>query len=92
MPLTSQGFDRVVGKLKMTSRDNRHRFLWLEHEGRKILWTERSHGRGEVGRVEFAIRRQLRVNSDQMKRLADCSLTRDAYIEHLRNIGVIERQ
>jgi hypothetical protein len=62
MPLTFEEMDRVIRKLKMTGRDGKHRFVWFEHEGKKILWTERSQGRGEVGRVEFAIRRQLKVS------------------------------
>ena len=89
MPLTVQAFDRIVRKLQMTARANKHRFGWFEHEGKQILWTERSHGRGEIGRVEFAIRRQLKVNADQLRDLANCPMTRDAYVAHLTAIGAI---
>lgn len=89
MPLTVQDFDRVVGKLKMRERPGKHRFVWLEHEGKHVIWTERSHGRGDLGRVEFAIRRQLRVSGQQLKDLANCPMTRDAYIEHLKAKGIV---
>lgn len=90
MPLTTRDFDMVVGKLKMTERPGKHRFVFLEHDGRKVLWTERSHGRGEIGRVEHVIRRQLHVSAKQMRDLADCPMTRDAYIKHLTAKGIIK--
>ena len=90
MPLTAPDFDRVVRKLQMSARCGKHKFVWFEHDGKQILWTERSHGRGEIGQVEFAIRRQLRVSGQQLRRLADCPMTRDAYIEHLKSRGDID--
>jgi hypothetical protein len=89
VPLTVREFDIITGKLKMTARGGKHRYVWFEHEGKKILWTERSHGRGDIGRVEHVIRRQLRVNSTQMRDLANCPMTRDAYVAHLKAIGAI---
>jgi hypothetical protein len=89
VPLTVEQFDRVVSKLRMTARESKHRFVWFEHAGKKVLWTERSHGRGDLGPVEFAIRRQLKVNSHQMRELANCPMTREHYIEHLKKIGAI---
>ena len=90
MPLTVKEFDTIIGKLRMVARDSKHRYVWLEYEGKKILWTERSHGRGDIGNVEHAIRRQLKVNSAQMRDLANCPMTRDAYIDHLKLIGAID--
>lgn len=89
MALTVREFDVIVGKLKMTSRDTKHKFVWFEHEGRKILWTLRSHGRGDIGSVEHTIRRQLRVNSAQLRNLANCPMTREAYVTHLQAIKAI---
>ncbi len=91
MSLSALDFDRVIGKLRMKSRPGKHRFAWLEHDGKQILWTERSHGRGEIGNVEYAIRRQLKVSGQQLKQLADCPMTREAYIEHLKAKGLIDQ-
>ncbi|MEP7308200.1 MAG: hypothetical protein ABJA98_22070 [Acidobacteriota bacterium] len=90
MPLTVREFEIVIGKLHMVARESKHRFVWLEHEGKKILYTERSHGRGDIGRVEHAIRRQLKVNSAQFRDLVNCPMTRELYIEHLKKIGAID--
>lgn len=90
MALTAKDFDAVINKLHMTARDTKHRFVWFEYAGRKILYTERSHGRGDLGSVEFAIRRQLKVNARQMQDLVDCPMTRDGYVEHLKQRGDIE--
>jgi len=61
MPLTTRDFDRVIAKLDMRERPGKHRFVWLEHDGKQVVCTERSHGRGDLGPVEFAIRKQLHV-------------------------------
>lgn len=89
MPLTTSDFDRVVRKLEMRERVNKHRFVFFEHEGKQVLFTERSHGRGELGRVEYAIRKQLMVGEREMRGLVDCWMSRDAYIEHLKKKGAI---
>ena len=92
MAFTAEDFDRTVGKLRMIRRaGKKHRFYWLEHEGKQILWTMRSQGRGDLGRVEFTIRKQLRVNGTQLKDLANCPMTREAYITHLIGLGIIEK-
>jgi hypothetical protein len=89
MPLTVKEFDRVVRKLKMEARDSKHRFVWFVHDGKKILFTERSQGRGEIGKVEHAIRKQLKVSVRQLQDLADCPMTLDQYVAHLKSIGAI---
>ena len=89
MPLTAADFDRVTAKLHMRIREGKHRFAFLDLGGEQVLWTMRSQGRGELGRVEHTIRRQLKVSSKQLRALADCPMTRGAYIKHLKDTGVI---
>lgn len=90
MPLTTDDLDRVVRKLGMQERAKKHRFVFLEYEGKHVVTTARSHGRGDLGRVEFAIRKQLHVNGRQLTDLVNCPMTREAYIQHLKDLGVIE--
>lgn len=90
MPLTDRDFDTIVGKLGLRGRSNNHRFVFLEVGGKKVVKTLRSHGRGDLGSVEYAIRKQLKVNSNQLRALADCPMTLEAYIAHLKALGVIE--
>ena len=92
MPLTAEDLDRVVKKLGMQERARKHRFVFLEYEGKHVVTTARSHGRGDLGRVEFAIRKQLHVNGRQLTDLVNCPMTKDAYILHLKSIGVIEEK
>lgn len=89
MPLTSKEFDKVMAKLRMTCRDGKHRICHLEHEGRIAVWTQRSQGRGDLGTVEHAIRRQLSVSKKQMQDLIDCPMTREDYLKHLQASGRI---
>jgi hypothetical protein len=89
VPLTARDFDRVVNKLGMKGRANDHRFVFLEHEGKQVVYTLRSHGRGDLGSTEFAIRKQLHVTQDQLRNLAACPMSRDEYIAHLKEKKII---
>ena len=90
MPLPAKQFDSGMKKLEMSERVGGHRFFFLTDNGRQVVWTARSHGRGDLGPVENAIRRQLHVNSKQMLDLVNCSMTREMYLAHLRAIGLIQ--
>jgi hypothetical protein len=89
MPLNAREFDVVVRKLEMKGRSNDHKFVYLEHDGKQVVYTLRSHGRGDLGRAEFAIRKQLHVSQEQLRQLAACPMSRDEYIVHLKNKKVI---
>lgn len=82
--------DRVFRKLEMEIRDTKDRHAWFVHEGKRILKTKRSHGRGELkGNIRHFIRQQLKVNEEQFRDLRDCPLDRGGYIEILRQKGLI---
>ena len=76
----------------MVSREGKHRIVYFEFDGKRVVKTMRSHGDGDLGNVEFAIRKQLNVDAKQLRALADCPMTRDAYVENLRTRGVIESE
>lgn len=91
--MTAEEFDRVVKKLQMTRAADRkkHQVYWFELGGKKVLWTMRSHGRGELGIVENAIRKQLNVSKQQFRDLAQCPMSLADYISHLQGLGLVEK-
>jgi len=69
----------------MQIRDTKHRIAWFIYNGRKILRTQRSHGRGELkGRIPDLIRQQLKLNEEQFRELVACPLGKEEYIQILR--------
>lgn len=88
MVLTAKEFDAIVRKLGMETRNTDHLHAWFEVDGTVAVRTRRSHGRGELAAGD-KIRQQLKVNETQMRSLIDCSMSRDAYVLHLRARGVI---
>lgn len=89
MALKTREFDLISDKLEMQTRDTKHRIAIFSFEGKKVLWTKRSHGRGDLTAADL-IRQQLKLNEQQMKDLIGCSIDRDGYIEILKNKGVID--
>lgn len=82
--------DRVFHKLQMEVRDAKDRIAWFVYQGKKVLKTKRSHGRGEIkGNVAYLIRQQLKLSEDQFRELIACPLQRDEYIEILRGKGLL---
>ncbi len=82
--------DRVFKKLQMEIRSTKDKHAWFVYEGRRILKTKRSHGRGELkGNIRHLIRQQLKLNDAQFRELVACPLERDGYIEILKQKGLI---
>lgn len=89
MALTDREFDRIAAKLGMEVREGKHRVALLRHEGKVVVKTMRSQGRGELGPVEHSIRRQLHVSQEQLRMLADCPMSKTDYLKNLSDRGVI---
>jgi hypothetical protein len=52
------------------SCDSRDRIAVLGHEGKAIIYTKRSHGRGKLSdRIAQLIRQQMKRNEDQFRQL-----------------------
>jgi hypothetical protein len=81
-------FEILVRKLQLQTRDSGDRLAWFVYEGKTITRTKRSHGRGDL--PAHLIRQQLKVNEQQFSGLIDCSLSRDNYIDILRERRLIE--
>lgn len=82
--------DRIFTKLRMEIRNTKDKHAWFVHEGKRILKTKRSHGRGELkGNIRHLIRQQLRLNENQFRELRACPLDREGYIDILRGKDLI---
>lgn len=88
MTLKAHEFDRIQKKLNLQTRNTGDKIAWFYHEGKKILRTKRSHGRGDLPAAHM-IRQQLKVNEDQFRGLIDCSVELKDYIEILRGKNIL---
>ena len=81
---------KVFRKLEMQmteGRDTNARFI---HEGKVIVYSRVSHGRGDIGgNIPHFIRQQLKVSEDQFRGLLECTIWRKEYEEILRSKGLI---
>jgi hypothetical protein len=75
--------DRIFRKLELKVRNGKDKHAWFMYEGKPVLHTMRSQGRGDLGNVAHFIRQQLRVNEKQFADLRDCPMSRDDYVQHL---------
>jgi hypothetical protein len=89
--LKAHEFDRIVTKYGFTIRDTGDRPAYLEYEGRIVVRTKRSHVKGKDLPFSHKIRQQLCLTEQQMGAAIVCTFTRDHYLAHLRQRGVIPR-
>jgi hypothetical protein len=91
MSLKVADVDRVHRKLDMEIREGRDRLAFFVYDGKRVISTRRSHGRGDIaGRIGDFIRQQMKVSETQFRGLVDCTVSRDDYIRILREKGVID--
>ncbi|MCP5047131.1 MAG: hypothetical protein GY940_08155 [bacterium] len=59
-------------------------------DGKKILRVHYSFGKGNIpGRVSDKIRSQLKLDQDNFKNLIDCPLSKEDYLEIIREKGYL---
>ncbi len=89
--MKASDIDRAFAKLGLEIRESKDKIAWFVHEGRKILMTKRSQGRGEVkGNIPHLIRQQLRLNEQQFRDLIACPLDREGYVTILKEKGILQ--
>jgi hypothetical protein len=88
MTIKAHDFDHLVAKLELKVRNSGDLLAWFEYEGKIVTHTRRSKGSGDLP-MQHSIRQQLRLNEQQFSAAIGCSLTRDDYINILRNKGLI---
>ena len=82
--LKAAEFDSVIKKFGFEVRKSGDRLAWLVYEGRTIVYTKRSEGRGDLP-FSHQIRQQLKLNEDQMRDAVSCTLGRDGYLQILQD-------
>jgi hypothetical protein len=74
----------------MTIRENDDIRALFYHEGRLILQTKRSKGRGIIpGKIPQFMRQQMKLNEDEFAELMACPLGLPEYVEILRQKGLL---
>ena len=74
----------------MEIRDGKHRRAFFYYDGRLIVKTLRSHGRGPIdGDIPHRIRSQMRLTHAQFQELLACPLGHAEYLAILANRGLL---
>jgi hypothetical protein len=81
-------FEKIVNKLGMHTRDSYDRLAWLVHEGKTVVRTRRSHGKGKY-LPQDKIRQQLKVNETQFSGLISCAVSKEEYLQILSTKGIL---
>ena len=80
----------IFKKLRMEVNFSRDVIAKFYYEGKFILATKVSHGRGDVkGDIPHFIRQQLKLNEKDFIALKNCPLTREDYVNILKRKGFI---
>lgn len=80
----------IINKLQIEYRHKKHNYGWFKHKGKPILKVYFSHGRGDMpGKIPDKFRQSLKINEDDFKNLKNCPLSKEGYIEILKEKGRI---
>lgn len=78
----------LENKLGAQLTEGDHHWYEIRHDGKYVARTKVSHGESEISSgIISAIARQIHVNTGQLTRLVDCTMSCDQYIDHLKSIG-----
>jgi hypothetical protein len=91
MSLKGGDVDRAWQKLgfSVNATGDIHAKLYVD--GKLILRTKRSMGSGKLdGNIPHFIRQQMKLNEDQFARAVECPLTREEYLQILREKKVLD--
>lgn len=82
---------RIFAKLKVVDKPSTHHVTgWLVVEGRRVLPLHYSRGRKDMhGRVAHLFRKSLHVTPAEYADLVSCPLSREKYLELLRERGIL---
>ncbi|MFH0775202.1 MAG: hypothetical protein V2A53_06920 [bacterium] len=88
MQIKKSDIENIFAKLDLTLRKTGHIYGWLTVDDRKILRVHYSHGKGDIPeKVANKIRGQLKLSPLHFEDLVKCPLTREDYLEILKQKG-----
>jgi len=89
--LRSKEIERVFRKLEIETKTSPHHVVgWLVVDGRRVLPLHYSRGRDVThGRLAHPFRKSLHLTPPEFAAMMNCTMTRDEYIEILRERGII---
>ena len=79
----------VYRKLGMEEREGDHKRAYLYFKGKLILSTKLSHGSGDA-KAPDKIRGDFKLNETDFRRLVECPLTKEEYINILKRKRFIQ--
>lgn len=87
--IKAKDFEHVVEKFRFETRDSGDRLACFTYEGRMVLGTRRSHIKGQELPFQHQIRQQLHLSEDQFRYAASCRMSREQYVNILRDKGIL---
>lgn len=89
MNFNRKTFDKVTNKLEMKIRNGKHINARLYVDDKLIISTSYSHSKEPPIGTLNAIKKQFYLDTDDFNELIKCTMTKDQYIRHLKNIGQV---
>lgn len=88
MQLKKRDLQKIFKKLDMEVRSTGHIYGWLVVKGKKILRVHYSFGKGNIpAKISEKIRGQLKLDQHNLKNLVDCPLSKESYLEIIKEKG-----
>jgi hypothetical protein len=90
MQLTTKQAGRIFRKLHVMEKTSTHHVAgFVMVDGKKVLPVHYSRGNKDMkGPVPHRFRKSLRLSEGEFAELRDCTLSRDDYVELLRERGI----
>lgn len=90
MQLSTKQASRLFRKLQVQEKRSTHHVAgFVMVDGKKVLPVHYSRGNKDMkGPVPHRFRKSLRLSEDEFAELRDCTLSREAYLQLLRERGV----
>ena len=90
MQLKKRDVQKIFQKLNLEVRSTHHIYGWLVINGEKILRVHYSFGKGNIpSKITEKIRGQLKLNQQNFKDLIECPLTKEDYLEIIKEKGYL---